>query len=816
MRELAFGFIFLASTFVLAAQGRPPALLPVEVNSGYDEWGPVVSPDGRALYFTRFGHPQNMGDGDEADIWATFRPPGGQWPRAINAGAPLNSREDERVVGIHESGRRLYLYRPGAHLLLYSSRQGRVWQPPMPIVIDSFDLQNKEARFTFSPDGSVLLLTFAGRGSMGGRDIFACFAAGDNRFSPPRPLAPPANSSADEAGLWLAADGRTLYFSSNRPGGNGGHDLYFIRRLDEGWEKWTLPRNLGPGINTPEDDLFLSMPASGSPVYLLRTGEDGSANIYEAELPGSLLPQPVVLLTGTVRDAASGATVNQANTQLLPLGNNTPAAASAIPGQAGSFQFIVPFGQDFGLSAEMTNGYFPVSEPLALSGNKVEELDRDNALLQASLNRDPVYAQRNEEIVELQLHLRKIDEELIEAGERRKALQQKLAAARMENPDWASSSNPELDALGHRYRQYQPPAGDTIMPGAYEEVAEGDAQELKEMKELYNRYVEHQDRQQRKQEAGGNDHLWDERSFEGMQQEVRQELKEGLAPGIEQELSAAMLEEVKREVGPALSEQERRQLELKEEQLHRDIRQSFGNPAGRAGNWAVKGPAVETEWERQLKAGLRTAMEPAVREELRRELKEDIRAALANDITYWAKKETQAEMQAELNEKLQLQIEQEKRKAVSSPSGGEAVAPLEPPAASEAGYREIQQDVLLLPAEPGMAAPLNTVVFEPNKPALKPVAYAELGRVLEFLRRNEQAVVEIGVHAGGQLSHSNALSLTTQRAKAVVNYLIGHGIDESRARPKGYGKAFPIAEGNSPEAQYQNQRVEMRVISSGN
>ncbi|MCB0587553.1 MAG: OmpA family protein, partial [Phaeodactylibacter sp.] len=81
---------------------------------------------------------------------------------------------------------------------------------------------------------------------------------------------------------------------------------------------------------------------------------------------------------------------------------------------------------------------------------------------------------------------------------------------------------------------------------------------------------------------------------------------------------------------------------------------------------------------------------------------------------------------------------------------------------------------------------------------------------------NEHLSVEIGVHAGAQLSHTNALSLTTQRAQAIVNYLIGHGIDEDRVVPKGYGKAFPVAVGGKPEAQWRNQRVEMRVISKTN
>ena len=819
MIKLVFRLILLTAPLALNAQGELPRLLPTEVNSSYDEWAPVASPEGKALYFSRLGHPQNMGDADAADIWMAYRLVDGQWPRAVNAGAPLNSRQDERAVGIHASGRRLYLYRPDTYTLLYSDRRGRAWQPPVPITIDSFSLKDKEARFAFSPEGSVLLLSFAGPGSMGGRDIYISFAKGENRYSSPQPLGPPANSSADEIGLWLAADGETLYFSSGRAGGQGGQDLYHIRRIEGGWSNWTLPRNLGPTVNTSKDDLFLSMPASGSPAYLLRASDEGALDIYETELPDSLLPQAVILLTGAIRDATSGKVLNQAKPQLNPLMDKAPLSGMGVPYPTGNFQLILPPGENFELSAEM-KGYFPVSEPLELSGDEIEELDQDNWLLLASLQRDPVYVQRNEEIINLQLHLRALDDELIHVNEQRKALRQKLIISRQDDPGWSPSSDPELDALRHRYEQHLA-AGrqDTIIPDAYEE-ATGNAQEIKDMKERYNRYIQYEKNQQKQatEAATGSAYLWGEEadSFENMEEEVRQNLKESLAPKIGQELSSGMLETVKQEVAPSLSERERQQLELKEEELRRDIRQSFVNPAGSTDNWAAKGAPPGTEWERQLKEDIQAALEPRVREELRQELKDDIRAALANDITYWAKKETQAEMQAELNEKIQLQIEQEKRKAVSTPASPDAVAPLKPAPVARAAYREIQQDLLLVRPEPGTLIPLNTVVFEPNKPTLKAVAYTELGRVLEFLNQNEQLVVEIGVHAGAQLSHANALSLTTQRAIAITNYLIGHGIDEGRVIPKGYGKTFPAAENNSQEAQRRNQRVEMRIITTAN
>ncbi len=422
------------------------------------------------------------------------------------------------------------------------------------------------------------------------------------------------------------------------------------------------------------------------------------------------------------------------------------------------------------------------------------------------------YLQRNEEIERLQLHLRRLDDELIALRQERQAVIER----RKRDPSYEPFSGPELDALRHRYTSYLQARPDTLipeMPQAYSQ----EEQELKEMKERYERYTRYQKEQLARQGGKeGNSYLWDEaESFDSLQGEVQQKLEESLAPKVGQELSSSMYEEVKREVAKSLRPREKEQLELKADELRNHIRQSFLPPAHSAtsARWPTKSGAAETEWERELREGLKTAMEARVREQLRDELQDDIRAALYNSLAYWAKKETKDELQAELNQKLQLQIEQEKgRTAQFAVSEAEAVAPLQPPVASVREYREVSKELLLAPAEPGQSILLNTVIFEPNSPALKPMAYAELARVASFLKQNEHLVVEAGVHAAGKLSHSTALSLTTQRAQAIANYLIGNGVETSRVVPKGYGKAYPVADNRTEEGQRLNQRVELRII----
>ena len=73
---------------------------------------------------------------------------------------------------------------------------------------------------------------------------------------------------------FIAADGVTLYFSSDRPGGIGENDIWMSKRLDDSWTKWSDPVNLGRPINTEKSEAFFTMDAGGEYAYL--TSSDGS------------------------------------------------------------------------------------------------------------------------------------------------------------------------------------------------------------------------------------------------------------------------------------------------------------------------------------------------------------------------------------------------------------------------------------------------------------------------------------------------------------------------------------------------------------
>ncbi|HOW30679.1 MAG TPA: OmpA family protein, partial [Bacteroidales bacterium] len=96
---------------------------------------------------------------------------------------------------------------------------------------------------------------------------------------------------------------------------------------------------------------------------------------------------------------------------------------------------------------------------------------------------------------------------------------------------------------------------------------------------------------------------------------------------------------------------------------------------------------------------------------------------------------------------------------------------------------------------------------------LKPESIAELDKLVEFMQRNTTMTIEIGGHTDntGAEQHNNDLS--EQRALAVYNYLVEHGIAKERLTYKGYGKSKPIDTNDTPEGRANNRRTEFSVVS---
>ncbi len=183
---------------------------------------------------------------------------------------------------------------------------------------------------------------------------------------------------------YLASDNKTLYFSSNRPGGIGNVDVYRSLRLDNSWQHWLKPEDLGHSVNRPGRTSFYTEDAEGKYGYLCwRISESDQSDIYRVNVSRE---QAVALVRGVVRDAnghpLGGAEIRYEGLDTAATGTKAPGLAGSARSNpvTGEFQLTLPAGAKYTLHAER-DSYFPTSENIDLTQLKsYKELSRDLTL----------------------------------------------------------------------------------------------------------------------------------------------------------------------------------------------------------------------------------------------------------------------------------------------------------------------------------------------------------------------------------------------------------------------------------------------------
>ncbi len=328
------------------------------INSFYDEVSPMISPDGRIIYFDRKFHPENIGGiNDEDDIWYSNKDDNGKWLPCKNIGAPLNNKFYNFVQSITPDGNSLLLANvynkdgsTGAGVsLTYKTKQG--WAFPERQVIDDFMNLSPYANYFLSNDGQFLLMAVGRKDSYGELDLYVSFRKGDNHWSKPVNLGPTINTYVNDYSPFLAADGVTLYYSTSGKSGYGKEDIFTSTRLDDTWQNWTTPQNLGPVLNSKESDTKYNIPASGEYAYFSSTNNSrGKNDIFKILLPSKIKPKPVVLISGKVLNERTNQPVDaRIIVEELP-GGKEVAVARTDP-NTGEFKIILPAGKKYGFRA---------------------------------------------------------------------------------------------------------------------------------------------------------------------------------------------------------------------------------------------------------------------------------------------------------------------------------------------------------------------------------------------------------------------------------------------------------------------------------
>ncbi|MFY0594404.1 OmpA family protein [Roseivirga sp.] len=261
------------------------------LNSSYDEHSPMLSPDGQRLYFTRAGHPANIGGVlDQGDIWYAEKS-GNGWSRPIHAGSVLNHPGLNGVVGFSADGNRMYTLnyfdseaRAGSKLkngISVAQMSGGDWLKPELLPIKFFSNTSSHISATISRDEKVLIMSIISYNTEGNEDLYYSLKGENNDWSQPKTLGTSINTFAEEWTPYLGSDNKTLYFTSNGHEGFGSRDIFVSEKQGNSWESWSTPKNLGNAINTKGVEQGYSIPFSGTMAYFSSTqNSEGFGDLF--------------------------------------------------------------------------------------------------------------------------------------------------------------------------------------------------------------------------------------------------------------------------------------------------------------------------------------------------------------------------------------------------------------------------------------------------------------------------------------------------------------------------------------------------------
>ena len=297
-----------------------------DVNTPQDEAGQNISQDGQWLVFTANGRQQGFGD---FDIYISYLTPRG-WSEPINLGGKVNS--------------------------------------------DQWDSQP-----CLSPDKRDLFFASRRFGGYGGKDIYVCHMQSNGRWSEPENLGPEINTPGNEECPFIHADNQTLYFTSNGLQGYGASDFFYSRKGPGG--VWSKPMNLGYPINTINDEGTLFIAADGITAYYAsnRSDSKGSHDIYTFEVPENARPYKTLWVKGKVLDKKTTKGL-PASVELIEL--STKQVISKVQtDETGNYFITLPVGKDYAFNVNR-KGYLFYSDNFLMSKLSPDSTYQKDILLQ--------------------------------------------------------------------------------------------------------------------------------------------------------------------------------------------------------------------------------------------------------------------------------------------------------------------------------------------------------------------------------------------------------------------------------------------------
>ena len=289
----------------------------IPINSVFSDFNPVITADESAIFFTsrrlrtdsnqvsnEFNFTPQDGKHYE-DVYVAYKnKETGTWeqPKLMNFSSP---RSNQATISVSGDGQFLFIYKDdnGDGNIYISEREGFDYGDLKYLGGKNTEVDINtsywETHATLSADGKTLYFVSDRPGGLGGRDIYRSVKLPNNEWSKAVNIGAPINSEYDEDSPFFHPDGKTLYFSSNGNKSMGGFDIFFTKKGEDG--TWGIPLNMGYPLNTVGDDVFFSTTIDGKKGFYssAHDGGIGEKDIYFIKLDTAIL-EPISILKGYI------------------------------------------------------------------------------------------------------------------------------------------------------------------------------------------------------------------------------------------------------------------------------------------------------------------------------------------------------------------------------------------------------------------------------------------------------------------------------------------------------------------------------------
>jgi outer membrane protein OmpA-like peptidoglycan-associated protein len=352
--------------FAIEAIQKPIKIAPKAVagleNFAAYSYFPVLTADAKTMIFTA------RSEQNDENLFISQQV-NGQWQTPKSISKNINTPANEGTCSVSADGRTLVFTSCdgpaslGSCDLYLSKKTGEDWSKPANLgrMINS---SAWESQPSLSADGRILYFVSERSGGFGKKDIMVSYFEENNQWSPAKNLGKTINTPYDDVSPFIHANGHTLFFASDGQIGLGGFDLYFSE-IEENktanflsQSNWSKPENLGFPINTFADQIALFITTDGKQAYY-SFDDKKQTKLFEFDVPEDLFKRfkKADFLKGTITDAISKKPIS-ASIELYDVKTNTLLEKIFSDAQSGEYTAILPNGSQFALYINKEKYFF--------------------------------------------------------------------------------------------------------------------------------------------------------------------------------------------------------------------------------------------------------------------------------------------------------------------------------------------------------------------------------------------------------------------------------------------------------------------------